>query len=316
MDRHQEDNSIDQHGGPPAKGTVHALLDLIAPGSVLLAIDSLPGSYSNYTHLVDARSAEGSVFRIVVRRYAVFGTYDRGEKARREFETLELLQENGVPAPQPLFLDEDGSTLGIPGIVTSYVSGRQIHTPPDPISWARALATMLARIHQVPCDVEAMSFLLDANAEASWFLRSGAVPDYMNAHPDGAAVWQMVHDLWPNRQRVAGSLVHIDYWSGNILWDQDRIAAVVDWEEAAHGDPGIDVAYCRMDMFLSDLGPAADEFLEAYEAGVGRSVPNLGLWELVAAARPMFHADGWVSESPGRERFRRFIAQAMTRAAN
>jgi len=315
LDCHQEDNSVDQHGGPLAEEAVHALLDLIAPGSVLLAIDSLPGSYSNYTHLVDARCAEGSVFRIVVRRYAVFGTYDRGEKARREFKTLALLQANGIPAPQPLVLDEVGSILGSPGIVTGYVSGSQIHTPPDPTSWARALATMLARIHRVPCDVEAMSFLLDANAEASWFLRSGVVPDYMNAHPDGAAVWQVVHDLWPNRQRVAGSLVHIDYWSGNVLWDQDRIAAVVDWEEAAHGDPGIDVAYCRMDMFLSGLGPAADEFLVAYEAEVGRPVANLGLWELAAAARPMFHADGWVSQSPGRERFRRFIAQAMARAA-
>jgi aminoglycoside phosphotransferase (APT) family kinase protein len=110
-------------------------------------------------------------------------------------------------------------------------------------------------------------------------------------------------------------LVHIDYWSGNILWDQGRIAAVVDWEEAAHGDPGIDVAYCRMDMFLSGLGPVADEFLEAYEAEAGRSVANLELWELAAAARPMFHADGWISGSPGKERFHRFIAQAMARAA-
>ena len=101
----------------PARETVHALLQQIAPGSDLLAIESLPGSYSNLTHLVDARTADGSSFRVVVRRYKVFGSYDRGEKARREFSTFQLLQRNGIPSPQPLYLDETGAVLGSPGNV-------------------------------------------------------------------------------------------------------------------------------------------------------------------------------------------------------
>jgi aminoglycoside phosphotransferase (APT) family kinase protein len=144
--------------------------------------------------------------------------------------------------------------LGYPGIVTGYVPGEMLTSPADPLSCARAMATVLARIHSVPCDPEAKGFLLDANSEATWFLRSGAVPDYMDVHPDGAAVWQMMHDLLPAMQPVTSTLVHIDYWLGNVLWDdQGRITAVVDWEEAAYGDPGIDVAYCRMDMFLKKV---------------------------------------------------------------
>jgi aminoglycoside phosphotransferase (APT) family kinase protein len=293
----------------------YALLDVIAPGSVVLEIDSLPGSFSNFTHLVDARAADGSVFRLVVRRYAVFGSYDRGEKARREFKTLELLRENDIPVPRPLYLDEEGTLLGCPGIVTGCVPGEMLTSPADPLNCARALATMLARIHLVPCDVEAKGFLLDADSEATWFLRSGVVPDYMAAHSDGATVWQAAHDLLPDVQPAPPTLVHIDYWLGNILWDQGRIAAVVDWEEAAYGDPGIDVAYCRMDMFLNGMGRrAADEFLNVYEAEMGQLVANLGFWELAAAARPMFNPAGWITESLVQERFGQFIADARMRA--
>jgi aminoglycoside phosphotransferase (APT) family kinase protein len=294
--------------------TARALLDMIVPGSVVLAIDSLPGSYSNFTHLVEARSAGGSVFRIVVRRYAVFGSYDRGEKARREFKTLELLHGNDVFVPRPLYLDEEGSLLGCPGIVTDHVPGEMLTSPADPLNCARALATTLTKIHSVPCDAEVRGFLLDANSEATWFLRSGAVPDYMDAHPDGAAVWQMMHDLLPMMQPVPPALVHIDYWLGNVLWDQGRITAVVDWEEAAYGDPGIDVAYSRMDMFLNGMGRrAADEFLNFYEAEMGRRVANLGFWELAAAARPMHNPKGWITGAPAEERFGQFIADATER---
>jgi aminoglycoside phosphotransferase (APT) family kinase protein len=294
----------------PTEETIRALLKELAPGSTLCTVESLPGSYSNYTHLVEARRPDGTDFCIVVRRYQVFGSYDRGEKAHREFTAFELLLAHGIPAPQPLYLDEKGTTLGIPGIVTRYVTGTQIESPSDPVGWARALAEMLARIHAVPCDETTQRYLLDANSEATWFLRSGAVPDYMVAHPDGAAVWHMVHDLAASLQQVHPTLVHIDYWPGNVLWDQGQITAIVDWEEAAYGDPAIDVAYCRMEMHLSGWGDVADEFLETYEREAGRPVANLGFWELAAAARPMFSPEGRITESPAREEFGRFIAIA------
>jgi aminoglycoside phosphotransferase (APT) family kinase protein len=309
-------NAMNPLKKPPSRETIIALLDVIAPGSAPLVIEALPGSYSNSTHFVDARYPNDYVFRIVVRRYAVFGDYDRGEKARREFKTLKLLKTNGIPVPQPLYLDDTGKLLGVPGIVTRYVPGETVmppdNPPADPLSWARALAIMLARIHSVFCDSVTQSFLLDANAEATWFARSEAVPDYMEAHPDGALVWQTVRDRLPDLKPASPALVHVDYCPGNILWDGERITAVADWEEAAYGDPGIDVAYCRMQMALDGVDQAADEFLAAYEADMG-PVANLGFWELAAAARPMFDPVGWVDESPAKERFRQFIAGAQKR---
>lgn len=290
-----------------------ALLDRIFPGSLPIAIRLAPGSYSNYTHILTARGADATEFNLVIRRYRVFGSYDRGQKARREFTAMQYANRNGIPAPQPLYLDETGDLLGIPGIVTRYVTGTQIESPADPVAWARALAETLVRIHAVPCDPASRNFLLDANSDATWFLRSGRVPDIMQAHPEGERVWQAVRRGLSRLQPVRATLVHTDYWPGNILWEGDKISAVIDWEEAAFGDPAIDVAYCRMDMLIRGLPQVADEFLAAYETAAGGSLANLGFWELAAAARPMFLPQGWVDQSPQKENFSQFITQAEKR---
>jgi aminoglycoside phosphotransferase (APT) family kinase protein len=302
---------------PLAERTVLNLLEQIAPGSALLHFELLPGSLSNYTHLVEARRPEGDDFKLVLRRYAVFGGYDRAEKARREFKTLELVSQHGIPVPQPLLLDKSGAVLGSPGIVTGFVPGSLVaDIPSDWRGWAQRLAVMLARIHAVPCGDDARRFLLDANAEASWVVRAESAPGYMQSFPGGVELWQALRELYPGIRAVLPSLVHIDYWSGNILWQGDEISAVLDWEEAAYGDPAIDVAYARMHMALEGSEVAADEFLAAYEVEAGGRVEDLGFWELAAAVRPMFDAPGWqVTESPRRDRLQRFIAVAYKRAA-
>jgi len=304
----------DNENSLPSTETMQALLKIIAPESSVTSVDSLPGSFSNFTHRVEIRAPDGSINYIVIRRYAVFGDYDRGQKAAREFKTYELLQKQGIPAPQPLYLDQDGLLLGTPGIVTSYIPGRLILSPSDLRTWARPLAKTLAQIHSVPCHPSEQTFLLKADLEATWFLRSGTPPPYMKAHRQGMAIWQMVDELFPRLQKTQAGLVHVDYWPGNILWEENQITGVVDWEEAAYGDPAIDVAYCRMNMVLGGLAQAAEKFLRTYELEIGQPVVNLGFWELAAAARPMMDPEGWkIAEPPGSDKFRQFIESASER---
>lgn len=308
----------------PSQEAVHALLDIIAPGSSIQAITPLPGSFSNSTHLVEALSTDHTRFRFVIRRYAQFGSYDRSEKARREYSTLALLHAHGVPAPFPLYLDDTGAMLGTPGIVVSFVSGKQVVTPADPLRWARALATMLARIHAVPCQPPA-ECLLDGNSEAIWFALSDVAPDTLMAHEDGPLIWRAVRALHQQLHPVAAMLMHVDYWPGNILWQGEHISAVLDWEEASRGDPGYDVAYGYMNIYLLGLDAAAREFLEVYEVAAGHGVENLGFWELAVAARPMpdparlipqLSALGMPPCAPQiiRKRLRQFIAAACRHA--
>jgi hypothetical protein len=53
---------------------IETLLIEIAPGSKLISINDLPGSYSNFTHLIKAKKEDDSIFQIFVRRYAILRT--------------------------------------------------------------------------------------------------------------------------------------------------------------------------------------------------------------------------------------------------
>lgn len=300
------------------KENVHALLERIAPGSSLRKIELLPGSFSNYTHAVELRLSKGDIYKIVVRRYKVFGDYDRGEKARREFKTFELLNKHQIPAPEALLLDESGDILGSPGIVTKFMEGSlKMEVPSNALDWARKLAKTLSRIHSIPRGKDEHEFLLKGNAEAMWFLKHDTPPRYMQDYPGGADLWHTIRDLSSNLRADNESLLHIDYWSGNILWHKNEISAVLDWEEAAYGDPAIDVAYARMNMIVMGAQDAADEFLRVYESQMGRKIKNLGFWELAASVRPMVDPQDWkVTETMGLNTnvFLKFIEDAKKRA--
>jgi hypothetical protein len=129
-----KDFEMSQDHRTPSPESLQSLLETIAPGSKFVAIHSLEGDFSNSTHLVDCKTSNGSSFQVVTRQYAIFGDYDRGEKARREFKTLQLLKNHGSPVPEPLYLDDTGTILGSPGIVTRYMPGKLIMAQPYPMT--------------------------------------------------------------------------------------------------------------------------------------------------------------------------------------
>ena len=137
-----------------------------------------------------------------------------------------------------------------------------------PPSWSTRVGSRhgprLARIHSATC-ASAESFLLKANEEAIWFLNNRTFPASMQDHTDGTRVWQAVHDLKPYLVPVNPVLVHLDYWRGNLLWEDGQISAVVDWEEAAFGDPAVDVGYCRMELAIMGITEEAEEFVRVYQ---------------------------------------------------
>ncbi len=300
----------------PSKETVDAILNIITPAYVGYDIQSLSQDYANHTHLVTVEFADKPAQKVILRRY----NEENGDcvgKAQREFHALKCLQQVDLPTPKPIYLDAEGEVFGSPGIVTAFVDGSVLQAETHGPEWAShidATARMLARIHKTPISDELRPALMDANEEVSWFLRKETVPEFMQNDPDGAMVWQTVKDLMPQRKVIEPTLIHIDYWSGNVLWHNGEISAVVDWEEAAFGDPGVDVGYCRMELYLEGLNDAADRFLEVYEQEFGQPVANLALWELVASARPMTDPEGWFTRPMMRERFHEFILNAKARA--
>ncbi len=304
---------------PPSPERLETLLETLEPGSRLETIAIFPQSFSNATHLVKAKTKAGTSFQVVLRRYNP-ANENPARKAVREFNALKVLQNSSVPAPKPLLMDETGELLGSPGIVTSLVEGKQFLGLAHPTDWAKALAQMLVKIHNVSCDLSA-DYWMDGNTETVWFIHSDTLIERMAPHEDGEIIGQTVREYVDRRVSVSPTFIHIDFWSGNILWKNGNISAVLDWEEAARGESGYDLAYARMELFLLGLDNAAKVLLESYEAETGKRVENLALWELAASVRSMPDPAGWIPEWASfgnidfadtivRERLRQFIQQA------
>jgi aminoglycoside phosphotransferase (APT) family kinase protein len=304
--------TIENHLDTLAVPVAQKLIDQILPGGAVSSIHSVSGDFYNRLFYLDAYSSAGEEQHYVVKLYQ--GDRDYGiQQSRVEYQALYWLYQHGRPVPEPLFLDDSGQVLGGPGVVTRFMPGSPIVAAPYPAHWGRQMALTLANIHAYPYDASLQSFLLDANHAALWFRQSASIPNWLAADPDGISIWETIEFLLASTEKTPPKLIHLDFWSGNVLCVDDKIVTVVDWGEAGYGDPGIDVAYCLMDFVLSGLDQQAIEFLSTYISTAG-PVANLTLWKLAAAVRPIHLPEGWIDRSPVRERFRSFVHEAVEEA--
>lgn len=174
-----------------------------------------------------------------------------------------LARAHGVPVLEPVYLYETGETLGAPGIVTRFVEGEQCSDRRDPVARVATLARVRLKIHDISPGPEDRKLLLDGNYESMYFLRDDQ-PESKGGHPLSDVIYDTVRAYRPSVPQVTTSLVHLDYWPGNVLWRDGQVTAILDWGFASYGDPALDVAYFRMDMYLRGIKEAAEPFLECY----------------------------------------------------
>jgi Ser/Thr protein kinase RdoA (MazF antagonist) len=77
---------------------------------------------------------------------------------------------------------------------------------------------------------------------------------------------------WTSEISATAGLIHADFFPGNLLVDDGRATAVLDWEEARLDWPAIDLAagvwhFCRHDLEVDDWEARA--FVAAYRAAGG-----------------------------------------------
>lgn len=267
---------------------VHA----VAPGLRLLSATPATAAYTNSVHILHCVSPTGNETRLAVKRM----TDDPDpERATADFYGLRIARMHGIPAPEPLYLDTTGDLLGLPGIVSGFIEGEQVSRPDDVRSWSADIARMLLRVHDARPSAEDLGHIYDGKWMGLYFLRD-SWPKTMAGHPLTTPIFEAVRELRAGLRRVRPVFLHMDYWPGNILWSQGRISGLVDWDATSYGDPALDVAYFRMNMYLRGIKEAADIFLNYYEAESG-PVENLGFWELACAARPLPNPALWIPAS-------------------
>jgi len=234
-----------------------------------------------------------------------------------QFRVLQCLEATTLPTPKPFWYEADPAVLGAPFIVMEKVPG----SCPNP--WGRegrhyyqaaadrgalpdSFTDALTTLHTLDWKAAGLEFLGVPTAGSTEFALGEVRKWRALIDASGHAPEPVLTDLicWlesnaPKTERL--TLVHGAYRTGNLLIEDDRISAVLDWELQVIGDPMYDVAYVLSDLnregsdLLSNLVPR-EAFYRRYEAATGFEIDEqaCGYYALLYAMRS---AAFWMSAS-------------------
>jgi aminoglycoside phosphotransferase (APT) family kinase protein len=252
-------------------------------------VERLRGGVSCSVQAVRLESRDGPRSDIVVRRYTSEYHTDKGVAAR-EFRVLQVLTSLAYPCPRPLLLEEDEAVFGAPTIIMTRLPGRGTLAPPDLNSYLDQLAHSLVQLHRLP--TRKFDFL----PREREFVQRTVDRGPQTADPLEQEIWTALREHYPAVARADRQVVlHGDFWPGNTVWHRDQLSGVVDWEGVRLGDPGKDVAICRLDVANIFGAEAARVFTELYERERGEAVAGLAFWDLRQASSAMRYMSHWAA---------------------
>jgi aminoglycoside phosphotransferase (APT) family kinase protein len=284
------------------------LIERIEPHAKVLRTWPLTGGVSAQVTAIEVEQPDGQVTKLVVRQH---GEVDRGHNphiARDEFKLLQIAQSHGLAAPKPYYVDESSDLFPYPFLVIGFVDGDTEFAPADLTGYLAQTAQELTKIHRVQ-DSPNLAFL---PRQGKGF---GVRPTTLDGLLSEERIRDALESAWPLVQVNESVLLHGDYWPGNILWKEAKLAAVIDWEDARVGDPLADLANCRLELLWAFGGDAIKDFTTAYQALSTIDFTSLPYWDLCAALRPCGKLSTWgldaEAEQRMRERHRFFVDQAI-----
>jgi aminoglycoside phosphotransferase (APT) family kinase protein len=265
---------------------------------------------ATWTDPAGGRHAEDLVLRAQVDDHQLFTVPD----APRQAEVMQRLGAHGIPVPDVLGIERDGSALGSPFYLMRRVLGR---TPSDVPSWHKRGWT----VELSPADREllcnnGLRALVDLHhiddPLTLGFLRGEAdfTRTALQRYLDKLAGWYewCRADLDVGADTLAAALVVIldsapDTDAETVVWGDARVGnmsfgddlsvvALFDWETAGTGPPDIDLGWWLMfERFLCEsLGftrlpgvPDDEEIVRRYLEFGGTLTGNIVYYELVAA---------------------------------
>ncbi len=263
--------------GDPYPGIVAALF----PAARLMAVERLAGGVSADVHRLDLRLADGSTASVVLRAH---GASHAGHPVELEYRLLQSLHRAGVPVPEPLVVDATGRLLGDPFLIMAFVDGTSTFPAAQEPLHVERMAETLRQVHAVPtADLPTLPTRLDPLPE---------VFDYLPDGPGWAGLRAHLESLTDTAYQQSPKLLHGDFWPENLLWRDGAIVAILDWEDAAIGDPLSDVACSRVELRYKFGKAVMEPFTAAYARPGTVDRQRLALWQVyVAAAAQRFMGD-------------------------
>lgn len=290
------------------------LIRHIEPEAKLLRAQKLQGGVSAQVTKLVIELPGGVVRKLLARRH---GEADRSRNphiAQDEYKLLQQLTAAGLPVPKPhAVLSSCGDA---PLIVTEFVEGEAILSLDQIPDAVEQLADRLSDIHRLPWERYALRFLPKQGDRCAAKLTKR--PRQLDDSLWEGRIRDKLESVWPLEQTNKEAVLHGDFWPGNVIWKDGSIAAVIDWEDAALGDPLFDVANARLELLWASGSDAMEKFTERYQTrNPHLDYAGLPAWDLFAALKPASVLSEWGlapdAERQMRERHRRFAEQALAR---
>ena len=271
------------------------------PAAEVRAVERLEGGVSAQVFRIDLRLADGAGQAVVLRAMGKSGL-----ESAQEYALLAALHGAGVPVPRPIRFDASCSHVNAAYVLMEFTEG----SSEVPEGAARAhivrMAETLVTIHRTPTALlPPLSSRLDP------------VPELLGFLPDGAE-WRALLDfcaaLAPRPFDGEPVLLHGDFWPRNLLWQDGRVVAVLDWEDAACGDPLSDVACAQLELKYLFDDELVDLFLSTCAGHLSIDPHRLALWQIYVASAAQRYMSAWGLE-PSREANMRRVALRQIREA-
>lgn len=290
------------------------LVQKIVPQSQLLRTWPLTGGVSAQVTALQIQHPDGQIQKMIVRQHGATDLKHNPQIAADEFKLLQILQSAGLAAPKPYYFDQTGQLFPTPYVVIEYIEGEPAFNPTDADDLVLQLATHLAQIHRVDAANLDLAFLPPIGKG------HGPRPSILDHTLDEGRIRDTLESTWPLPQQNQSSLLHGDFWPGNVLCRDGRIVAVIDWEDAKTGDPLADLANSRLEILWAFGRDAMHNFTQHYQALNSIDFSNLAYWDLCAALRPASKLAGWGldahTEAAMRQSHKWFITQAFVTLAS
>jgi aminoglycoside phosphotransferase (APT) family kinase protein len=287
------------------------LVEAMAPGATLLDHWTLTGGVSAQTSALEILRQDGTTQRLVLHAHGPRDLARDPAIALHEYQLLQTLHEAGLPVPRPVFVDQTGELSGSPSVVTEFVEG-EVRTADTLAPSARSITQMaywLSRIHRFDLRTADLSFLVEIDYED---------PDRLQPRSDDSPLVQRICDALGAAGRVEPTntpvLLHGDYWMGNLLWNGDGIVAIIDWEDAFIGDPVLDLARSRLELFWAHGPLESERFTAQYLGWNDIDIDHLAWWDLLMSLQFARALPGWGLPADRERQMHTLLEQFVERA--
>jgi aminoglycoside phosphotransferase (APT) family kinase protein len=230
-----------------------------------------PSGQSNPTYRISAASGD-----YVLRRKPFGPLLPSAHAVDREYRLLSALAPLGYPVPRPLARCADTQVIGAIFYVMALAKGCAYANgalpdfdAPTRREMYEQLVDTLADLHNID---PAAAGLADFGKAGNYFERQVArwTRQYRDSQTDQIEEMEGLIAFLPRTipQQSRTSVVHGDYRIDNVMFDDRRLTAVLDWELATLGDPLADFSYLAMQWVMPADGGAGLAGLDLPALGI------------------------------------------------